>query len=100
MEDWVDNKALTKRLPALVCWHIWLKRNNLLFEGKGPSTWSVVHVTLNMLRNLPSGTKSVSKSLRVNSIFMINGYSVAFFTVLQWREVLIVGQVAAFFVEI
>jgi hypothetical protein len=79
MEYWFDNKALSKRLLVLVCWHIWLEHNNLLFEGKGPSTWSVVHRTLSMLGNLPIGTKSVPKILRVNSIFRINGYSVAFF---------------------
>jgi hypothetical protein len=79
MEEWVGNKAMTKRLPALVCWHIWLECNNLLFEGKGPSTWSVAHRTLNMLRNLPNGTKTITKILRVNSIFRINGYSLAFF---------------------
>jgi hypothetical protein len=97
MEEWVGNKAMTKRLPALVCWHIWLELNNLLFEGKGPSTWSVAHKTLNMLWNLPNGTKMVTKSLRVNFYFQDKWLFIwHFLTVLQWIEVQTVGQVEPF----
>jgi len=50
----------------------------MIYEGKVPSTWAVVHRTFSTFGNLPIGSKSQSESLRVSSINRLNGYSMDF----------------------
>jgi hypothetical protein len=77
MDEWNNKIDLSKKLPLLVCWHIWLDRNKLLFEGKIPSARAIVHKAIVALGNLSITTKV--QNLRVNYINRINGFAVAFF---------------------
>jgi ribonuclease HI len=49
----------------------------ILFEGKSPSTWVVVYKTLGALDKSPSVIKK--QSLRLSPIIRINGYALDFF---------------------
>jgi ribonuclease HI len=77
MDEWNNRPDLSKNLPLLVCWHIWLDRNKLLFEGKNPTTRVTAHKAMGALGNVSMIEKE--QNLRVNSINRINGCSVAFF---------------------
>jgi hypothetical protein len=77
MDEWNNKPDLSKKLPLLVCWHIWLDRNKLLFEGKTPSARVTVHKAIGALGNVSMIAKE--QNLRVNSINKINGFTMAFF---------------------
>jgi hypothetical protein len=52
LENWVKREVVYKTLPAIICWYVWLERNNVLFEGRIPSSFSVV---CKVKETLPSG---------------------------------------------
>jgi hypothetical protein len=41
--EWSVIKSAPVSLAAIVCWHIWMERNKVLFEEHTPSHLSVVH---------------------------------------------------------
>jgi hypothetical protein len=42
LENWVKREVVYKMLPAIICWYVWLERNNVIFEGRIPSSFFVV----------------------------------------------------------
>jgi hypothetical protein len=77
MDDWSRKKELSKKLPLLICWNVWLERNRLIFEGKTPSSRAAVHRAIGAFRNKSIVTNQ--QILRVNTINRIVGFAVAFF---------------------
>jgi len=77
MDEWNNRPEYSKNLPLLVCWHISLDRNKILFEGKNPTARVTSHKAMGALGNVSMIEKE--QNLRVNSINRINGCLVAFF---------------------
>jgi hypothetical protein len=62
MDEWNNRPDLSKNLPLLVCWHIWLDRNNFLFEGKIPSARVTALKVLSTLGSIYTTEKVQFKS--------------------------------------
>jgi hypothetical protein len=41
-ENWDKKEAIYSTLPSILCWFVWMERNNYIFEGSKPSTVSIV----------------------------------------------------------
>jgi hypothetical protein len=52
LENWAKREGVYKTLPAIICWYVWLERNGVIFEGRIPSSFSVV---CKVKATLPSG---------------------------------------------
>jgi hypothetical protein len=50
-ESWTHREHKLKHLPSLVCWSIWLDKNNFFFENENPSTSSAAYKTLGLFKN-------------------------------------------------
>jgi len=71
MEIWYHHKDVPLKLPALICWFMWLEHNNTLFEGILPSTSTVSHKILTNLYYYPANNNHTTYS----PIERINGYT-------------------------
>jgi hypothetical protein len=77
MDEWNSRPDLSKNLPLLVCWHIWLDRNNFLFEGKIPSARVTALKVLSTIGSIYTTEKVTI--LRVAPFNRTIGCSVTFF---------------------
>jgi hypothetical protein len=73
----LDNKKNSASLVALFVWHIWLERNEVLFEGKAPSVQAVAIKMMGAMQKPKERLCSTTKR-RFNPKFPIV-YHVAFF---------------------
>jgi hypothetical protein len=64
MDNWVQNKNLSKRLSIITCWIIWKERNRTLFDNWCPNAWAVVYKILDLLNIYPPISKE--KGLRLS----------------------------------
>jgi hypothetical protein len=59
-ENWDRKESSFITLPSLLCWFVWLERNKKKFEGRNPSTLSVV---FKIRENLALQTATLKKAI-------------------------------------
>jgi ribonuclease HI len=65
--SWLSNKSLPTALAVIVSWHLWIERNNALFEDRTPSTPAVLHRVLASFNWQPSSSKPpIHKAIDLN----------------------------------
>jgi hypothetical protein len=77
MEKWLQHKVVPKKLPVLICWFLWMERNNTLFEGIKPSICRLIHNSLTSLSFNPAKSKQIT--FKSSPIERINGFTIVFF---------------------
>lgn len=55
----MSDRSAPHPLMALVCWQIWLERNQVLFEGRPPSCLAVLHRVVSSFQWQPSSLKNL-----------------------------------------
>jgi hypothetical protein len=45
IKNWYEDKSSPTKILSLICWHIWLERNESLFEDSNPSILAVIYKT-------------------------------------------------------
>jgi hypothetical protein len=57
-DSWAKDKNVSNNLAVLLCWYIWLERNQVIFEEKAPSVWAVTCKTLRAHNSCSHSKKS------------------------------------------